>query len=375
MMTSDRQVWFSITIYRPRRDTLLACLSVAVAALLIWARCPSRLLAPELWAEDGDAWLQQAYDFGLSCLKMPLNGHLQTLPRATALVAVHLPLTAAPLMFAAVAFVVQLAPVALLFSARGKVLIPNLWIRFLLVSYYIGEPNASEVHVNLTNAMWHLSLVTFLIVVFPKPKTKPAILADVFFLIFAGLSGPFALFITPVAWWHVAVERTKPDHRKRVLYAIILSLCAIIEGWSIITQGEGVREQHLGASLNRLVHILANQIFLGGMLGSTNLYTLMDQDWWVGLWPAASCCLLALGFAVYALRAGPALYRQFLLFCGLIMVSALASPVVSPVGSQWQSMQYLGVGDRYYVLPMLGWFATLLVVATHPSRSHVQWGW
>ncbi len=115
-------------------------------------------------------WLQDAYQRGVASLLLPHTGYLQTLSRLAGLLFLALPLTSAPLLFALVAFAVQLAPAALLLSARGAVLVPSLAARLLLAAYYIGEPNSTEVHVNLTNAMWHLAIAGFLIIVLPKPR-------------------------------------------------------------------------------------------------------------------------------------------------------------------------------------------------------------
>ncbi len=55
------------------------------------------------------------------------------------------------------------------------------------------------------------------------------------------------------------------------------------------------------------------------------------------------------------------------------MAGALKSPMVSAVIPQWEPMQYPGVGGRYYIIPMLAWFTTLLVLATVRWRFGLQW--
>jgi hypothetical protein len=373
MLNSVRQVWHAITFSRPRQVFCLNCFGVVAAAVLLFSRCPSRLLQPELWAEDGLGWLHAAYESGVYCLAKPLAGYLQTLPRLAALLAVHRPLTEAPLIFAVIAFVIQLAPAILLLSARGKALIPNLPVRLLLVLYYISEPNSSEVYVNLTNAMWHLALLAFLLVVLPKPQTRAGVALECLVLVLAGLSGPFVLFIAPIAWWQVAAQRTRTGSGKRLLYAALLTACAIVQGWIVLHQAAGAREKHLGATLGRLVHILSDQIFLGGTIGGRLVGMLMAQAWWMSFWPAAICCLAAIGLGLYAFVKGPAVFRQFAVLSALIMVSALKSPQIAPVIPQWQVMQYPSIGDRYYIFPMLAWFATLLTVAARSSPLGMRW--
>jgi hypothetical protein len=368
-----RRVWFRLTIYEPRLGGLvLAALNLA-AALLLFSRCPSRLLHPELWAEDGVVWLQQAYDLGVSSLMIPVAGYLQTLSRLGGLLAIQWQLTQAPLIFTLIAFLVQLAPVALLLSKRGEGLVPSLSARLLIVLYYIGIPNSSEVYVNLTNAMWHLALVAFLMVVLPKPKTVAGMVLDVIALVLAGLSGPLVLFIAPIAWWVLIEKRASPDGKTRLLYAGLLTLCALVQGVVMATNLAENRLSNLGANFSRLVHILANQIFLGGIIGAKNVFPLLANSFWLQSWPAALCCLVALVFCGIAFVRGHAAYRQFLVLAVLIMASALKTPMVSADVPQWVPMQTPGAGDRYYVIPMLAWFVTLLVVAGGRRRFGLQW--
>ena len=108
----------------------LNVLGVLGSAGLLFSRGPGHLLHPELWAEDGVVWLHRAYSAGWHCLTIPCAGYLQTLSRLGALLAVALPLTQAPLIFALIAFVIQLTPVVLLLSPRGALLPPSRTARW-----------------------------------------------------------------------------------------------------------------------------------------------------------------------------------------------------------------------------------------------------
>jgi hypothetical protein len=372
-MTEARPILF--VVYRPRRSALLVCVGILIAALALFSRAPGHLTAPELWAEDGKLWLWQAFYYGPRCLLWPKAGYLQTFSWLVALLALKLPFTLIPLFFALIAFVVQLAPAALLLSARGAALLPSLTARLLLVGYYIGQPNSGEVYVNLTNAMWHLALLAFLLTILPKPRTEAGVAIDIIVLILAGLSGPLVLFIAPIAWWHVWDQRRAPAPRPRLLYAAVLSGCALIQGAVIASQAvtHRVSSAHLGATLNRLVHILANQIALGGIIGGFNVTNLMQQPWWLHGWPAGLLCVFVGALGLAAFIRGPTAYRQFAVLSALVLVSALKSPMITKVMPQWDPMQMPGTGDRYYILPMLAWFATLLVLAARPWAFAGHW--
>ncbi len=366
-MSEARQVWF--TVYRPTWGHGLFWLCLAGFALLLFSREPGHLLAPQLWAEDGVLWVAHGYDYGLVTLLQPRAGYLQTLSQLGGLVGIGLPFTAIPLFFALVAFVVQMAPAALLLSRRGAGLIASLPARLLLVAYYIGQPNSAEVYVNLTNAMWHLALLAFMLVVLPKPKTRFGLGLDIALLFLAGLSGPLALFIAPLAWWQARRGRGEAGGRERTAYAAVLSLCALAQGLLILASLGTERHGQLGVTLDRLFHIFADQIVLGGTIGGANVDLLLMQHWWLHTLPPALCCLAAVGLGIVAFIKGPDAYRQLVVLSALIMASALQSPMISEVMPQWDPMQRPGIGDRYYIIPMLAWFATLLVLAARP------WAW
>jgi hypothetical protein len=355
------------------RRTWFHLLGFLVGAGLLASRGPDRLWQPELWAEDGAIWLQQAYNLGPPSLAMPMTGYLQSLSRLTALLAVHLPLTYAPSIFAWTAFALQIAPAALLLSSRGEALIGSLTVRLLLVLYYVGGPNAAEVYINLTNAMWHLALLAFLLVVLPKPRTGWGLGAEAALLVLAGLSGPLVLFIAPIAWWHGWAERREPGNAGRVFYAALLSVCGALQGALVAAQLADGRLGHLGANFNRFAHIFADQIILGGMLGSALVWRLLTHVLWQDGWAAGGVCVIAAAMGLAAFIKGPNAYRQLVVLSVLIMASALKSPMVTSSGPQWEQMQYPGIGDRYYIIPMLAWFSTLLVLASGNLRFGLHW--
>jgi len=340
---------------------------------LLFSRCPSQFLRPELWAEDGAHWLQQAYDFGWRCLLMPAGGYLQTLSRLGALLAIRLPLTQAPLVFALIALAVQTLPVALLLSRRGKVLLPSLGARLLIIMFYIGVPNSNEVYVNLTNAMWYLALTGFLLLVLPKPRSVAATVVDAGTLVLVGLSGPFSIFLAPIAWWQAIEFRRSTDAPKHVLYAALMTLCGLTQAAVVALSGQD-RQGHLGASFDRLAHILTDQILLGGVIGGKAVLGLcMPGSFWWQPWPAALCSVLGVALVLIAFGKGPTAHRKLMVLAVLILAGALRAPMVTDVVPQWLPMQYPGIGGRYYLIPLIAWFCALLVLAAGRWRFGLHW--
>jgi len=359
----SRKILFSVTVYQPRSGFAFCLAASVIATALLLSRNPDHLLHPQLWAEDGRVWLDQAYTYGAASLAWPHSGYLQSLPRLTALGALFLPFTAIPLAFVIVSLSIQMLPAVLLLSGRAASLIPSSSLRLILVAYYIGEPNSPEVYLNLTNAMWHLAFAAILMLILPKPQARGLVWLDVLILLLSGFSGPFALCMLPVAWWQALRNRNGILREWRLArhYAGIVSLCAAVQAGCVLTNGSQ-RIGNLAPSYTRLVHIIANQVILGGLLGARNVGWLYFQPFWQSAILPSLVCAGALGMAGFALRYGPPAYRQFMLFCCLIMISALFSPIIS-ASNQWYFMQYPGLGDRYYIFPMLAWFLTIVVLA------------
>lgn len=356
-------------------QTWFRLLLLAVAAALTFARVPSRLLRPELYAEDGSFWLQDAYLRGVSSLLLPHTGYLQILSRLCGLLFLVLPMTQAPLLFAVVAFAVQLAPVALLLSARGAGLLPSLPARLMLVAYYVGEPNSSEVQINVTNAMWHLAVAGFLIIVLPKPRRAWAVAADLAALVLSGLSGPFALLLAPVAGWRVLQDwlRERRLARLDLIYAAAIGACAVIQAGCLLVDAGTQRITNLGASSLGLCRILVARVFIGGIIAEGRAAQLVHAPHAVGDAVAVLASFAGVALLAAAWWRGPTAYRQFVLFGALIVAGGLASPMITGLQPQWPLMSLPIAGGRYFIIAMLGWFAALLIVAARPMRWRAHW--
>src|SRR6476659_704416 len=89
---------------------------MVLAGIIIVLRKPDSIFHAQFVAEDGRFWYADAYNHGAQSLLWPQDGYLQTLSRVTGLVSLVVPFHLAPTIFALVALLVQLLPVALLLS-------------------------------------------------------------------------------------------------------------------------------------------------------------------------------------------------------------------------------------------------------------------
>jgi len=286
--------------------TLLLGLVYFAAAV---SRRPSTLAKPQFWAEDGPLFYQQAHTTGfLSSLTSPYGGYLLTLHRLTAGASLFLPLAQGPLLFDVVALLTQSLPPTFLASTRMERLGP-LWVRILLGVLYVGVPNVPRVLGNLTNAQWHLAVLSLLIVVAAPPRSTWAALFDVVALAIGALTGPFAIFLAPIAAVVAFVRRDAWSIRRTV----ILVLGALTLPLMLAANARPTPPAGLGASLSALCTILTFQVFSPVFHGTNDVVRYAQQP---RVLAGVSFAGTALGLCLvaYAFARGTLELRCFLVF-------------------------------------------------------------
>lgn len=336
---------------------------LVLLSLLLLTRNIHHVSHPTLWAEDGKLWFRDAYDKGFASLLEPHTGYLQSFPRLVALLGRLLPMRFLPGLFVGAGFVMQMAPVALLLW-RGHCVISSGGARAALMLFYIGMPNSSELYLNLTDAQWHFALLQLLLLAMPPPRPAAARLGQNLVLLLGGLSGPFCLFLAPLAWAQVVVAR---EQRARAVSAAVLTFCALIQ-LVFMAQTYGLKRNiaPLGASPIGLARILADQIILPAFIGThatVNGQRLPIHQNDIVIWVLVAVAFAAIARACWC---GPGLLRLLAAFSALVLTAALKSPVVSSDMSQWAAMDIVGAGGRYFFFPLLLWFSCLLRLSADP---------
>jgi hypothetical protein len=238
-------------------------ISIIFFSILILLRRPDAIFHAQFWAEDGCIWYKEAYLFGTHCLLMPHSAYLQTISRIGAIFSLSFPLLYAPLIFNLIAFVAQVSPIAIFLSKRFDNIVPNIKLRLFISLFYVAIFN-SEINMTLTCAQWHLALLLFLLVVVPEPKRLYVKILDYIALVISGLSGPFSIFLCPIALFELYREKA----RGKKLKTFVVCLMASIQVFFIIKDGGATRNHDpLGANAESFIQILGNHIFAGGVLG------------------------------------------------------------------------------------------------------------
>lgn len=333
--------------YMSPRSTVIV--TAAVGAAIVVARRPDALFDPQLYAEDGRFWFQQAWNgSALGALAITHEGYLVTYARLVALAVPFLSLRWSPLLFNLVGICLQVAPAVLFVSRRGEPLVPRLSLRVLIAAIYILLPNA-EINASLTNAQWHLAVLAFLVLVVRPPQSRWVQVVDVLVVALACLSGPFGLVLVPIAftvWW-----RRHQSHRTLLLGAAIAATA--VQVVAIILAAHTRMHPNLGASAVRFVVILMNRFALAGFLGEDWRGPLVASSplaliWGLPLLVAAGLVLLV------ALLRGPLALRLFIGMGLVVMLAGVADPAANPNRPSWPLLEHSTFGGRYFFIASLG---------------------
>lgn len=329
---------------------LLAC------AILV-ARRPDAIFHAQFWAEDGHVWIADAYNLGWwPALFRTQDGYIQILPRLGASLALLGSLSLAPLVLNLVAITVQALPVNLLLSSRSSAW-GNLHSRAFFAGMYLALPNCSELDANITNSQWMLALCAFLLLVASTPRRAVGRLFDISVLVLCGLTGPFCIFLLPIALFLAWRHRD----RWRWVPAGAIAALSLVQAWALLhAGGPSSRPFHtlVGASPALFTRILAGPIYLGTLLG--------HNEWAAHPGPLLFIFLLCVAIGGTAIVAicfvkSAVEMKLFLILSAMLLVASLISANAHPPAgvSVWELLAD-APGIRYWFFPTLAFAWSLL---------------
>ena len=332
----------------------------ALALLLLLAvRDSQNLLRPEFYAEDGPIWYAQAYTQGWASLANPEGSYLNTAQRLVAIVSQPLPLAWAPLLFNLCAFAAMAGLALFLVSPRLDAAWPQRGARRLFAILFVLMPAAHETVGILTNMHWYLALFAFLVLASAAPVNLAQRLLDAAVLLLSGLSGPFCVFLLPLAF-HRWLRARDGAHALRLGLTVATAATQLL---CLYTVGGGRMVGPLGATSSLFFYIVA-LIPLHAEVGARLIHFFAATEIWraSGIGIVVGLAGLAAGGAGW--RLGTPLLRHFLLFSALMLAGALYKPLVDIHQAQWPLMAFQPpAGGRYYVFPMLAWWGVLFALA------------
>lgn len=201
------------------RDIIFIFL-IVLGALLY--RRPDAFTHPQLWAEDGPLYLQQAEQFGIRSLLIPDGGYLHFVPRFIALfwsfLRVNYLYIPACYSFTQFFFVFFIA-----LNIWKTTAYLNIKNRVLYATCFLLLPLGSDVFMNLTNINWiaSLYLVNFLFVRYTDYTGRHWYL-NLVILFIISLSGPFSTLLSPLVILSIVMERKELSVKRLIPLGIIL---------------------------------------------------------------------------------------------------------------------------------------------------------
>lgn len=313
-----------------------------VAFAVILLRRPDAVLNAQFLYEDGPIWYADAYNHGwLRALVITHGGYLQTLPRIEASIALLFPFRLAPLVQNLIAAAFQTAPVLLLLSTRSETW-GSLRFRFFLALSYLLLPNTRDMISTITESQWFLALIALLILVAAPATSKLEHWLDVAIVGMCGISGPFCVFLFPVAAYQFARKIISKS-----LFAVLTAGCCIQTVTFLFAHNTRPRPA-LGVSVESFVRLISGQVFIASILGSNRLGAIVPI--------AALAIVFLLGIAVLAMGfiESTTPMRMLLAFSGLVFAASIFAPTEYPPPSQteWPILTIVP-GIRYWFFPCL----------------------
>ena len=316
--------------------------AVFVASLIaVFSRLPGALLHPQFFAEDGWVFYQQAYNLHwFRTLGITQAGCLQMLPRLVAGVTLLFPMQWAPLIMNLAGAVVQVLPVTALLSRRCAPWGP-LPIRMMMAALYMVIPDAPEVHIVLTNAMWHLALLQALLAFSVPPLGWRGRISDIILFSIGALSGPFCMLLLPPVAAYYWIRR----QNWTLVVLGIMSMGVITQIFSLVHSVRNSASAPLGVTAFSLLRIIAGDIFVDSMTGSGGAY--------LRIWLLVIAAIGGLTIMIWGWRSAPLAVRLYIAFAVLVLMASLRDPLLLPgTTPRWESLAN-AAGIRYWFLPSL----------------------
>ena len=337
-----------------------------ISVIVTILRRPDILLNAQFWAEDGHVWFTHMHHDGWASLFRSRDGYFQTVSRLAAGVAMLAPLEHAPLVMNSVFITVKALLVSLLFTRRLTHLSNSIVLRVMAALFILLVPDSQEVHGNVTNAHWFLSLLALLLILSEASSNIAVRFFDIVVVIIAGLSGPFSIILAPLAlFWSYASRHSQVFFNRALTF--LLCAAAGVQFLAVLLTGGGRSSVELGASFTVFVKVIASRTIAPVFLGTKS-----SDNIWHNELMAFFVFILGAMMILYALWKASTAVKIIIVYGMLVLGAAMLSPMLTldPNEKQWLGLE-IG-GGRYFVIPLICVFVAFLVfVAEFWGRNKI----
>ncbi len=326
---------------------------VVLAGVLLFLRGPDLLIRPQLWAEDGPIFFLAAQRDGASAFLASYSGYFNLIPRSVAWLGEWIDPCLIPSLYVFSSLGLTLCVVALVFSSRL-----DLPAKPLIALAIVAVPHTGEVYLNLANIQWITALSLILTLFMRDPGDSSEWTVDILFLVFAGLTGPFGIFLLPFYLFRAISRGSKASW---LLLSLVL-LLALVQGWQVYwhTPAPPPNHPHGPLEIRNLAAVLSARIPLA----------LFGAQGWV--YRASRTFVLVAGAisisAIGLLASQKNPYRKQRI-CLLLFLILLTSLTVAKIRADVWDFRALVNADRYFFIPKV---LLLWIVSTCLDRR--TWG-
>lgn len=343
---------------------------MTLAFILMILRRPDIVTHAQPWAEDGAAWMAQAYNYGFwKSLIIAHSGYYQTVSRLTFSIALIFGISKAALVANLIAMLIRCFFIGFILSSRMNFI--HIGYRIAIALYILLMPGISEAYVNITNAQWYLSLYMLAVVMASAPVDTKNNIHDYLVMIIGGLSGPFALFVAPCLIIKRISERG--GFLKAIkginMFDVTLAACCIIQIFGIVTTAGTARQiVSEGTSLGLLANIVSCRIIFSAFLPFDLAKAMAAHDHVnMVLFLILSVSLIA-AFFKFGWR-----IKALILFPIFVFASALISQLGSSGQSMWPILYHTDGAQRYFIATniCLACLAIILISTLNKFRTTI----
>lgn len=336
-------------------------LAFLFAAAAVISRKPELVFNAQFIADEG-LWFADAYQNGaLHSILQPQAGYLCVASKLPMFLVLHVPLVYAPVVFGLCAAGVHALMAVFLLTTR-LASVANLPSRMLLFFLWIILPNVSEID-SLNNTQWMLAVLGMAILLSSPPTTASWRIFDLLSISIISLTGPFCILLFPLAvtWWILR------RNNWTLLLASIFAAGFFVQVLTLSHSSNSCTPKDIVNPL--LLRLFAGQIFMFGTLNGGNILPHATLEMQSVTVLATLIVVAGSSIAVYTLMKGPVELKVFVVFAGLVIVSAIRRLHCLP-GWDWPSMMTVDYAIRYWFVPRLVVLATLVWMT---GRDRPKW--
>lgn len=331
---------------------------MGIAFIILVTRRPDVINNPQLWAEDGKAFLEPIWNNGfITSLLTPRDGYFQSLPKITMGFASLFGIANIAIISTITAILIRCLFVVFIMTGRFNYI--DLRLRIAFCIYFLVQPNVQEAFINITNTHTYLAIYLLAIILARNENSKLWKAHDLLVLVLSGISGPFIALLAP----SLAIKRFY-EHGSLIKmikgvnsFDVIFALCLIVQAGSVIFGNYVRTPASLGATLPLFLDIVSYKIILGAF------FDLNSVSWAIGKvsFNAAITFLLAVP-ATYFFFKMDWRYKAAFSYVFFTLLVSLYKPVINHQDDQWPLFLIPIVGCRYFILSGMGIFCLCLII-------------